>query len=78
MGHREVDRARADALRPRLRAAGKRVKERLRAFARWLLRAAAGLDREQALHEGRAQSASFRETHEAEQQFVPLQLNTPR
>jgi SpoVK/Ycf46/Vps4 family AAA+-type ATPase len=30
------------------------------------------------LKEGRAQSASFRETHEAEQQFVPLQLNTPR
>lgn len=26
------------------------------------------------LHEGRAQSASFQEVHEAEQQFVPLQL----
>jgi hypothetical protein len=30
------------------------------------------------LKEGRAQSASFRETHEAEQQFVPLQLNPTR
>jgi AAA+ superfamily predicted ATPase len=27
------------------------------------------------LHEGRAQSASFSETHEAESQFVPLQIN---
>jgi AAA+ superfamily predicted ATPase len=30
------------------------------------------------LKEGRAQSASFRETQEAEQQFVPLQLNPTR
>jgi AAA+ superfamily predicted ATPase len=30
------------------------------------------------LREGRAQSASFQEAREAEQQFVPLQLDTPR